>query len=96
MKQNIAKNHPGFTCQTSLIKRGWTLELLKKVFGEPDLITPNPHNPSGPPQKLYSTEMANLYEQTDLFKKVKKISPTQKRKRDLEIEENIARIEVVR
>ena len=70
----ISKNHPGYTCQTSLLKRGWTLKLIEMVFGGPDLITPNPHNPSGPPQKLYSTEVAYLFERTDLFREKSKMS----------------------
>ena len=93
---NISNNHPGYTCQTSLLKRGWTLKMLEMVFGGPDLITVNPHNPSGAPQKLYSTEIACMYERTDWFRNQKRVSPTQKRKKYLEIEAEIDKTQVVR
>jgi len=66
--QDLSKNHPGYTCQTTLIKRGWTKQMLEKVFGTNVVITTNPHNPQGPPQRLYDTEVACLYERTDFFK----------------------------
>ncbi len=67
--QDISINHPGYTCQSSLIKRGWTKEMLAKAFGTNVLITTNPHNPQGPQQRLYDTEWARLYEQSDFFKR---------------------------
>jgi hypothetical protein len=41
--------------RTSLIKRGWTAELIDAVLGAPDKLVPNPHYRSGPPSMLYWT-----------------------------------------
>jgi hypothetical protein len=37
-----------YVYRATLLKRGWTEQLIDSVLGEPDKLVPNPHYRSGP------------------------------------------------
>ena len=60
--------HIGYLCQKALYKRGWTPAMIREAAITPDAITKNPHDPTWAPQKLYRTDMIEMFERTDWFR----------------------------
>ncbi len=53
--------------QSDLLKRGWSLGLIKKLLGEPDRLERNPYRRTAPPMKLYLTARVTEAEKTQSF-----------------------------
>jgi hypothetical protein len=59
---------PEYFYYSTLLKRGWTQKLIRTVLGDEDKETPNPHNRSGPPSRLFLRTRVIEAEASDAFK----------------------------
>src|SRR5262249_27246067 len=69
------KEKPEYRTQSTLLERGWSKGLIKKLLGDPDKLVPNPHYRSGPKMKLYEKTRIEEAEQSTVFLKFKTDAP---------------------
>lgn len=56
-----------FVTQSALLKRGWSLTMIRDFLGDPEKTRRNHAHPGGAPLKLYALERALMSEQSERF-----------------------------
>lgn len=61
--------------QSTLLERGWSKGLIKRLLGDPDKLVPNPHYRAAPKMKLYTKRRIEEAEQSEAFLKFQAGAP---------------------
>lgn len=56
-----------FVYRATLIKRGWTVGMIRRYLGDPDKLANNPHHMSGPRAQLYNLARVEAAEKAPMI-----------------------------